>query len=115
MYGSPTVRKGDHLDPAPKCESHSHTKTLRDPFPPLCQHSFWCWIHPSSELPGFVADSVTLVCSNYGSETTVIEDLKTSEFLCPNRSTLTAIQQSSSDCSLIHTFLEIRGYGILPS
>ncbi|KAG5454569.1 hypothetical protein CSKR_105469 [Clonorchis sinensis] len=60
-----------------------------------------------------VTDSLTPSHTSYGSETTIVEHLKTSQFRCSNRPSLTAIQQNSPHCSLIHTSLEIQGYTIL--
>ncbi|KAG5444816.1 hypothetical protein CSKR_108396 [Clonorchis sinensis] len=50
-----------------------------------------------------VTDSWTPSHTSYGSETTIVERLKTSKFRCSNRPSLTAIQQNSPHCSLIHT------------
>ncbi|KER22815.1 hypothetical protein T265_09153 [Opisthorchis viverrini] len=42
-----------------------------------------------------VTDSPTPTHTSYGSETTIVEHLKTSQFRCSNRPSLTAIQQNS--------------------
>ncbi|KAG5446908.1 hypothetical protein CSKR_113973 [Clonorchis sinensis] len=57
-----------------------------------------------------VTDTPAPTHTSYGSETTIVEHLKTSQFRCSNRPSPTAIQQNSPHCSLIHTSLEIQGY-----
>ncbi|KAG5446084.1 hypothetical protein CSKR_103838 [Clonorchis sinensis] len=54
-----------------------------------------------------VTDSPTPSHTSYGSETTIVEHLKTSQFRCSNRPSLTAIQQNSPHCSLIHACLKL--------
>ncbi|KAG5445492.1 hypothetical protein CSKR_100980 [Clonorchis sinensis] len=60
-----------------------------------------------------VTDSPTPTHTSSGSETKVVEHLKTSQFRCSNRPSLTATQQNSPHCSLLHTSLEIQGYTTL--
>ncbi|KER31163.1 hypothetical protein T265_02492 [Opisthorchis viverrini] len=54
-----------------------------------------------------VTDSPTPTHASYGSETTIVEHLKTSQVRCSNRPILTAIQQNSPYCSSIHTCLKL--------
>ncbi|GAA52678.1 hypothetical protein CLF_108603 [Clonorchis sinensis] len=51
--------------------------------------------------------------TSYGSQTTVVEDKKSSELRCSNRPSFTAIEQNSLYCSLIETSLKIQGYTAL--
>ncbi|KER27615.1 hypothetical protein T265_05339 [Opisthorchis viverrini] len=63
-----------------------------------------------------VMDSRTPTHTSYGSETTIVDHVKTSQFRCSNRSSLTTTQQNSPYCSLIHTLanaaraLQIRAF-----
>ncbi|KER19777.1 hypothetical protein T265_11528 [Opisthorchis viverrini] len=60
-------------------------------------------------------DSPTPTHTSYGSETTIVEQLKTFQFRRSNRPILTSIQQNSPYCSLIHTSLEIQRFITLKS
>ncbi|KAG5442668.1 hypothetical protein CSKR_111904 [Clonorchis sinensis] len=60
-----------------------------------------------------VTDMPTPTHTSYGSQTTIVEHLKTSQFRCSNRPSPTGIQQNSPHCRLIHTSLEIQGYTTL--
>ncbi|KAG5442718.1 hypothetical protein CSKR_108025 [Clonorchis sinensis] len=56
-----------------------------------------------------VTDSPTPSHTSYGSETTIVEHLKTSQFRCSNRPSLTAIQQNSPHSNATGA-LEIRAF-----
>ncbi|KAG5443950.1 hypothetical protein CSKR_113806 [Clonorchis sinensis] len=51
-----------------------------------------------------LTDTPTPTHTSYGSETTIVEHLKASQFRRSNRLSLTAIQPDSPHCGLIHTF-----------
>ncbi|KAG5444970.1 hypothetical protein CSKR_102576 [Clonorchis sinensis] len=77
-------------------------------------HSFWCWTQSLIEVPVAQPKTRFLITSlrisrhqPTRSETTIVEHLKTSQFRCSNRPSLTAIQQNSPHCSLIHTSFHI--------
>ncbi|KER34201.1 hypothetical protein T265_00064 [Opisthorchis viverrini] len=81
------------------------------------QRSFWCRTHPSTEVP--VAQPKTRFriaslwfnrCQPTRAMVLRQQFLKTSQLCCSNRPSLTAIQQNSLHCSLIHTSVEIQGY-----
>ncbi|KAG5445042.1 hypothetical protein CSKR_105058 [Clonorchis sinensis] len=61
-----------------------------------------CCTTENSPSNCLVTDTPTPTHTSYGSETTIVEHLKTSQFPCSNGSSLTTIQQNIPHCSLIH-------------
>ncbi|KAG5444668.1 hypothetical protein CSKR_109031 [Clonorchis sinensis] len=65
----------------------------------------------SNTLSNFLfADSLAPVYTSHGSETTIVEHLKTSQLSCSHRPRLTVMHQDSSFYSLIHMSFEIHRY-----
>ncbi|KAG5453011.1 hypothetical protein CSKR_109430 [Clonorchis sinensis] len=83
-----------------------HTQHTSQPTQLLVLDTFFNGSTTENSLPNYsVTYSPTPTHTSYGSETTIVQHLKTSRFNCSNRPSLTAIQKNSPHCSLIHTSL----------
>ncbi|KAG5443884.1 hypothetical protein CSKR_100868 [Clonorchis sinensis] len=60
-----------------------------------------------------ITDTSTPTHTSYGCSAKIVEHLKTSQFRCSNRPSLTAIQRNSPHCNLMHTSLEIQRHTTL--